>query len=827
MHVLPTRYRKFFDLLLNHPEYRQQYALVYFVALDTEWYESAGRNVVLSYQYNTASRDRAENVIEYVAPGERRRLSEVVEGAIASVHDGQLPWLMPGERILVILIAHYFAAEWSALADRDEPHITRKLTVIRKTPVTGLDPIQLHLSNYAPVDVRVYDTKLLAPATHQNLKALSSLLGPGDGAKEEISQFHLANMNVYLQDDPEGFERYALRDTEITLKLFFLLQESLNMLACGEVRQLFRTLASAAVEGFLEMHPWFPAYLKARRQNKFWDANRLIERAYHGGRNESYFVGNTADYPETRDKVWVDIDFAGCYPTAMALCPRVETRKKAIKYLPLAYRIDDAIAARLEQDLVAPTIIEEARVALTTALQAFEHFLKNLPSRKLAWHLRQRATVVDNCLILDWQRRWNEARSAGDTGLEKYIIPGFARVHFQFPEDCLYPCLPVRHPHFGLIYPLEGDTDATASEILLALEAGAKIEALTSVELPVRTDKNGRPVRFFLNHLRKLLAARAQYKKDKKNPASVVMEKLCKEFANSFYGKFAQGVNPRSVVQVSGESEALGPSKLTESSVAAMATGLPRAALSAVLLAIERYNAGKTPEEQITAISATTDGLLIGLPAPAGYTVVGDYYTCPTPKEMAAGAVPELIEHDALGNPNAALRIENVLERFGCGELLPLLDEYLPIRQMRRSREDLTDDETYLEVKHLADQVHSIKTRGQLLILSTGHCSHAAKFGHKPPLSELVEDGEEYKRIMEAGGIVRHTRDADWILDQIERQEVEDAEIPFYDFINLTGFKEMLESEGRLDMTKKIEERQFNADFDWKRRLVWRDMEEK
>lgn len=58
---------------------------------------------------------------------------------------------------------------------------------------------------------------------------------------------------------------------------------------------------------------------------------------------------------------------------------------------------------------------------------------------------------------------------------------GFGIVDFEFPADCVYPCLPVRDAAGrGLIYPLTGkDVYATLPEIQVALSVGAHIVAKT------------------------------------------------------------------------------------------------------------------------------------------------------------------------------------------------------------------------------------------------------------------------------------------------------------------------------------------------------------
>jgi hypothetical protein len=471
-------------------------------------------------------------------------------------------------------------------------------------------------------------------------------------------------------------------------------------------------------------------------------------------------------------------------------------------FRPVQYRIDEAVAASLNREGVPPHIVQNAQKALNNSYRTFDRYLKRLKRRKLAWQIRLAAMVVDNTLLQEWRK--NQC--------EDVLTMGFAWVRFRFPEETQFPCLPMRDPHYGLVYPLEGETIATASEIVLAIEAGAKVDAFASLELPMDLDGHGRPIRFFMSHLRDILMQRAEYKNDKDNPASKVLERLCKEFSNSFYGKTAQGVNPRNIVQAdTGESVPLGPSKVTEPSVAALTTGLARAALSSFLLAIERFNSGRSLENQITVVSVTTDGLLVGLPTPEDYSVVGDYYTKPSVAECPEVDVPKLI-----GKQVASLA--GVLDQFGCRDLLRILYEYMPIRQMRQSRKELTGDDTILEIKCLADEVISIKTRGQIGRLSTGHCSLIARFGQKPPLSEIITDREEYKRIMSSTGVVRNTADMEWLIEQIEGC---DEEIVEYDFVTLKSISELLQSEGQADLTKKLTKRKFNADYDCKRRVAF------
>ncbi len=220
------------------------------VFIDFEWYRVGGRNVLLSIQIAVVSSDGSRNVIIYTRIGRRLRkklsdighidsskdavdermtLEEIVERAMLINDGGNLANRKIG-KTRVLLVIHNSVAEWSMLKDRNAPEIIKKLTSIRKSPVTGVHPIKVRNRRIGEVDLEIFDTRLLAPAGLQSLDKLSDLLGK-DEKKIDISEFYKRNMDQLLVDDPDLFEEYALRDTEVTAKLFFLLQRLLNELA--------------------------------------------------------------------------------------------------------------------------------------------------------------------------------------------------------------------------------------------------------------------------------------------------------------------------------------------------------------------------------------------------------------------------------------------------------------------------------------------------------------------------------------------------------------------------------------------------------------------
>lgn len=805
---LHEAYAEFFEEVKNK---RPKSDLVFFMSIDAEWYEDGSKNFVLSYQIATASETKTKNIIEYTVAGTRLTLAEVVELGLRSVISDEDFHYLRRKKITVILISHNVTAEWSVLADRDEPHITKRISQIRGQPTTETHPIKIEINDVIAINILIFDTMLLAPASYGSLKNLSTLLGNSEHDKIEIEQEEIENMHLFLRDNPEKYEQYALRDSELGLRLFFVLQKSLNELvnnlfkkSTQKTFKLYRTLASAGVASFAANNEKFDEYRK-KLKSFHGSGYSLIERSYYGGRSEAFFVGRTNRYTETKNKIWLDIDFSGCYPTTMALCPEIDF-EGAIKYIPRSYSLDDDKVLILENNKVPNEIIHEMREALSKSDKDFDKAMLLIKNKKVSWMIREIASHYDNSIIDDWYERWKAAKQNKDETIERFLIPGFARIQFKFSPETQFPCLPIKHDIYGLLYVLEGETVVTAAEIMLAMDAGAEIKALTSIEYPIKKVEN-QPVQFLLNHLSVLAKKRNDYKMGT-DSASKIMEKLVKEFTNSLYGKFSQAINSKEMFSpATGESIRLKPSTISEPCIATLTTSTARAALSAVLLAVESFNKEKPSVKQITVISGTTDGLLIGIPAQENYTAIDDFYD-QEPLRLKYG-----VEN----------KFEQILDKFGCSALLDKLNEYLPIRQMRNAREQMTSKSQFLEIKHIADEIISIKTRGQIGRLSNGKTVLLARFNLKPPISEIIKDKKEYKKIMEGNAIERNTVEADWIIQQLDIIESGNNEIQKYPFITLNKFSGIYKSDGQFDLTQKVTERIINFSYDWKRKLTWID----
>lgn len=286
------------------------------IGFDTEYQSNftVNNNLCLSYQYALYSLFDGTYKSGILFPdlnqNERFSWSEFTNKVFKEAHI--LPSQLAGYRI--IFIAHYFSAEWAMFRDKKE--LTMKFEFIRKSMVTR-KPLKTKIvaENGRRVEcwVDVSDTMLLLPDGFKSLALASTLLGGFEKIALEAEM--KSNMYDLLQQNPEQFIEYAIRDAEVTLKLFVKLQYMLNRIN-GESDKLFLTLASATTNDFIK-------FSKAttgatihdmqfdRKHHLYKQYEALANRSYMGGLNSSYHVGKADGY------TFIDIDFKNAYPTAM------------------------------------------------------------------------------------------------------------------------------------------------------------------------------------------------------------------------------------------------------------------------------------------------------------------------------------------------------------------------------------------------------------------------------------------------------------------------------------------------------------------------------
>jgi len=246
----------------------------------------------------------------------------------------------------------------------------------------------------------------------------------------------------------------------------------------------------------------------------------------------------------------------------------------------------------------------------------------------------------------------------------------FGLVEFEFPEDTMYPCLPIKDREGrGLIYPRKGRTYASAPELYVALKMGAKIRWVQpGIQVGAIDGKYD-----MREALAELLRERAEAKK--LYGKGSVQEVRLKEIVNSIYGKTAQGLaGKRNYSTRQDAVRDMPPSNITQPLIASSTTGIVRAIVSAAMHQLH--------ERGFRIASVTTDGFLTDAP-------------------------PEVLEE---------------LDLFG------FRDAYKHVRNK------IVGDPAMWEIKHKAKVLVMITTRGAFGIGTLDDSPlPVAKAGYKPP----------------------------------------------------------------------------------------------
>lgn len=397
------------------------------IGIDTEYVQDreAGdrRNRILTYQFAVITSEAAWRGIVYCRDNERLTLSGLIGHVLElGVHNKHLKkW--PKQ---VIVAAHYTNAEMASFADFKT--LKTKFDAIRKTfatlrhacPVSYTDASK-HKREF---QVSLIDTQHLTPGG----KALKIL-----GQIYEFPKFDLptdcdkGRMDIVLRDHPEEFERYAIRDAEISAYHVYRMRELVRGLLGEDAPPL--TLASIGVSHLFKL--WEMAGIdhhavlgtEMRKAEPIFDPKsgryftrkagiapisdrrlfgEFVTSCYHGGRNEAFIFG------VTEKGLWTDYDLTGAYTTAMVAISMPDYKGTRYNNNPDDYTLD---------------------------------------------------------------------------------VMGFAQVRFQFPEGTRFPCLPVISANeHGLVFPLEGETFVASPEIALARQMGAELKILHGYIVPWADD---------------------------------------------------------------------------------------------------------------------------------------------------------------------------------------------------------------------------------------------------------------------------------------------------------------------------------------------------
>jgi hypothetical protein len=195
------------------------------VGFDSEWVDAShaddgippnASNRILSWQLYLVSSSGACALLVEAKGGDKssRRGLKTLLGMVVrkAIREG----IIPSPPDVIHLAAHFSRADLSTL--RDFAKLKRRFSAVRRTYATTMKPLVLRIltdQGTARVSVRLVDTMLIAPAG-ASLASLGATLGV---PKVDLPHgYSKARMDVFKQQKPEEFARYALADAEIAAR---------------------------------------------------------------------------------------------------------------------------------------------------------------------------------------------------------------------------------------------------------------------------------------------------------------------------------------------------------------------------------------------------------------------------------------------------------------------------------------------------------------------------------------------------------------------------------------------------------------------------------
>jgi len=492
------------------------------IGFDTEYQQEGDLNHVVSAQWCGIWQGRSWSGFLEI-DGKRMKLTAFIEMAL---QDGQRQRAFTRFPAKVVLAAHFAIADLATMEDFHK--FKMRFDGLRKTYCSIQDSLGMRVRDVTGqghnITLELRDTRLLTPQS----RGLAELGKLHNCPKIELPPGAIEKMQVFLQELPEEFREYAIRDAEIAA-LHTKFMSDMNQTLTGEntVPISLGSLAAVYCQKLFEQNNLDRLQVLGREvvENVVFDDRRqryvkrkvevsvpelslhqqLLIECFHGGRNEAYAFG-----PSEIDE-WLDVDLCSAYTTALA-------------------------SAGLPQ--------------------------------------------------------WKECHASTNINDFKTGEMGFAWVEFEFPESVRFPCLPVRAPN-NLIFPLTGESYATAAEIAAARRPGAAVRVKHGVIIP--QDMAIRP-------FETVIAALQGKRKEADLRGDKLSAGIYKELGNSLYGKTCQGLREKRVFDNrTGQHRDMPPSCLTCVVFAAHVTGLIRAALGEVMNALPAT---------VSVLSCTTDGFV-------------------------------------------------------------------------------------------------------------------------------------------------------------------------------------------------------------------------
>lgn len=323
-------------------------------------------------------------------------------------------------RVLYICM-HESSADLSML--KDFCMFKDSLNIINRYFVTLGKPL---LIEGCKSKIHIRDTALLAPAGYGGLDKLGSIYGP-DYRKVDVGDYRNGRMKDLLRDNKPLFEKYALKDSIITLKHINSMEDfyvslgkvgvplTLSGIGKSYVLQEWSQAKYAGYQPRKDLLLGNLASLITPKNARSLGLTRYIVpyiTSYRGGRNESFMYG--LDIIKDSSYSWIDYDLTSAYTTIMSI-------------------------------LGDPDYEKAARIFNKTVEE-----------------------MNDSDLLLS------------------YIV---LEVDFNFPKDVRYPSIPTRVDDDVDIYPLKGTSYITGSEYLVAKSMGCRLYVKDGVIIPFKNRK--------------------------------------------------------------------------------------------------------------------------------------------------------------------------------------------------------------------------------------------------------------------------------------------------------------------------------------------------
>jgi hypothetical protein len=360
------------------PEAWDSFDIVYSLDAETQSYsDDMGnpRNKVLSYQIGALNIKKGtyRECIVFPENGKRLRLRDIISNAIGLAGLGRTK----ADGVNVLQLTHYGIMEWSLFQDRKD--VSSLFKEVHKVPVCfrskEIKSVPLKGSHYVKVLFRSCDTYLHAPAGFRGLDKLSGMTLT---KKVSIGGW-IKDMEGLLRDNRDLFIHYALSDIRATLEYEALFLHKVSLMTGTPCLPV--TLGDLSVKCFdsmirdmnnipktpilkiidnepllrlmgKEITSYTDSRGHSRKSYKYTDKyswnKTLCSDSYYGGLNISFICGERKAAP---GKVFLDLDFSGAYPTALAACGDIDFNAASVRFNEIQVRTVDELLKYLKMDL--------------------------------------------------------------------------------------------------------------------------------------------------------------------------------------------------------------------------------------------------------------------------------------------------------------------------------------------------------------------------------------------------------------------------------------------------------------------------------------------